>query len=165
MADIVRVHGTERPDHTSLIEGTQRLTWADLYGRAQRVANGFAAAPDAPLYVITASEKLQLRAIDVQQKRNTPLFAHELDQLADRIWLCGRTLIVCDSQQVEAIDYRTGETRWKSPRDGFYECYGVIQGVLLVTRQSQGAEGEDKSTPARAAAAESAGMAGALSRT
>ena len=44
MADIVRVHGTERPDHTSLIEGTQRLTWADLYGRAQRVANGFAAA-------------------------------------------------------------------------------------------------------------------------
>jgi outer membrane protein assembly factor BamB len=110
---------------------------------AVTVADGFAAAPDAPLYVITASEKLQLRAIEVQQKRNTPLFAHELDQLADRIWLCGRTLIVCDSQQVEAIDYRTGETRWKSPRDGFYECYGVIQGVLLVTRQSQGAEGED----------------------
>ena len=44
MADIVRSHGTERPDHPCLIEGTQRLTWADLYGRAQRVANGFAAA-------------------------------------------------------------------------------------------------------------------------
>ena len=44
VADIVRVHGTERPDHNCLIEGTTRLTWSDMYERAQRVANGFAAA-------------------------------------------------------------------------------------------------------------------------
>ena len=110
---------------------------------ATTAADGFAAAPDAPLFVITANEKLQLRAIDLQSKRNATLFAHDLDQLVDRLWLCGRTLIVCDSQQVEALDYRTGETRWSSPQDGFYECFGVIQGVLLVTRQSQTAAGDD----------------------
>ena len=42
-AGIVRVHGTERADRVSLIEGERTLTWGQLYERAQRVANGFAA--------------------------------------------------------------------------------------------------------------------------
>ncbi|MBU3717013.1 MAG: AMP-binding protein, partial [Actinobacteria bacterium] len=42
-AGIVRVHGTERAERVSLIEGERTLTWGQLYERAQRVANGFAA--------------------------------------------------------------------------------------------------------------------------
>ena len=42
-AGIIRVHGTERADRVSLIEGERSLTWGQLYERAQRVANGFAA--------------------------------------------------------------------------------------------------------------------------
>jgi long-chain acyl-CoA synthetase len=39
VADIVRVHGAERPDHAALVLGDRRLSWAQLYERSQRVAN------------------------------------------------------------------------------------------------------------------------------
>lgn len=48
VADIVRVHGTERPDHTALILGDRRLTWAELYERSQRVANALRTAGVGP---------------------------------------------------------------------------------------------------------------------
>ena len=48
LADIVRVQARDRPDETSLIEGDRRLTWAELYDRAQRVATGLAAAGVGP---------------------------------------------------------------------------------------------------------------------
>src|SRR3954451_19871522 len=38
LADLVRVHAGQRGDHVALIEGDRRLTWAELYERAQRVA-------------------------------------------------------------------------------------------------------------------------------
>ncbi len=43
LADIVRVHGRERPDHVALVQGDRRMSWAELYERTQRVANGLAA--------------------------------------------------------------------------------------------------------------------------
>ncbi|MFZ1489669.1 MAG: fatty acid--CoA ligase [Ilumatobacteraceae bacterium] len=43
VAEIVRVHGTQRPEHTALVLGERRMPWAELYERAQRVANGLAA--------------------------------------------------------------------------------------------------------------------------
>ena len=39
VSDIIRVHGIERADHTSLVQGERRLTWAQLYSRARRMAN------------------------------------------------------------------------------------------------------------------------------
>ncbi len=44
VADIIRVHGTERADRECLALGERRLSWAEVYERSQRVANGFAAA-------------------------------------------------------------------------------------------------------------------------
>ncbi len=44
LADILRDHADERPDATSLILGDRRVTWAQLYERASRVAAGLAAA-------------------------------------------------------------------------------------------------------------------------
>jgi long-chain acyl-CoA synthetase len=44
VADIIRVHGVGRADRESLALGDRRLTWAEVYERSQRVANGFAAA-------------------------------------------------------------------------------------------------------------------------
>ena len=44
LADILRDHADERPDATTLILGDRRLTWAQLYERASRVAAGLAAA-------------------------------------------------------------------------------------------------------------------------
>jgi long-chain acyl-CoA synthetase len=44
VADIVRVHGVGRADRECLALGERRLTWVQVYERAQRVANGFAAA-------------------------------------------------------------------------------------------------------------------------
>lgn len=43
MADIVRVHGTERAQKNCLIQGDREVSWGEMYERAQRVANGFAA--------------------------------------------------------------------------------------------------------------------------
>ena len=43
LADIVRVHGVERADHTALIQDDRRLTWAHLHQRASQVAQGLAA--------------------------------------------------------------------------------------------------------------------------
>jgi long-chain acyl-CoA synthetase len=40
IAEIVRVHGRERPDHVSLILDDIRVTWAELYERSQQVAAG-----------------------------------------------------------------------------------------------------------------------------
>ena len=44
VADILRVHAAARPDKTALVLGERRMTWAELYDRASRVANGLAAA-------------------------------------------------------------------------------------------------------------------------
>ena len=38
IADIVRVHGTNRPQHPCLTEGSRNLNWAEMYERSQRVA-------------------------------------------------------------------------------------------------------------------------------
>ncbi|GDY03127.1 hypothetical protein LBMAG49_24560 [Planctomycetota bacterium] len=104
---------------------------------------GFAALPDAPLYMATASDKIQLRAIDLVEQKHATLFIHELEQLPDHLWLCGNALIVFDAQSVQALNYRTGELFWQLPQNGFYECFGVIHGVLLLTRQAQQTDGED----------------------
>ncbi len=44
IADIVRVHGRDRADHVALIQDDRRVTWAELYERAQRVSQALAAA-------------------------------------------------------------------------------------------------------------------------
>lgn len=54
IADIVRVHGVGRPQHTCLIEGARELTWAETYENSQRAANGFAAAG------VTANDRVAL---------------------------------------------------------------------------------------------------------
>lgn len=43
LADILRVHGAERPEHLALVEGDRSLTWSQLAERASRVAQGLAA--------------------------------------------------------------------------------------------------------------------------
>lgn len=43
VVDIIRVHGVERADQTSLIQGDRRLTWGELYERSCRMANLLAA--------------------------------------------------------------------------------------------------------------------------
>ncbi|MBI4932721.1 MAG: long-chain-fatty-acid--CoA ligase [Actinobacteria bacterium] len=43
VVDIIRVHGAERADQTSLIQGDRRLTWGELYERSCRMANLLAA--------------------------------------------------------------------------------------------------------------------------
>jgi long-chain acyl-CoA synthetase len=44
VSDIIRVHGVERADQESLVQGDRRMTWGELYARAGQVANLFAAA-------------------------------------------------------------------------------------------------------------------------
>jgi long-chain acyl-CoA synthetase len=44
VSDIIRVHGVERADQVSLVQGDRRVTWGQLYARAGQVANLFAAA-------------------------------------------------------------------------------------------------------------------------
>jgi long-chain acyl-CoA synthetase len=44
IADILRHHATERADETALVLGDRRLSWAELYERASRVAAGLTAA-------------------------------------------------------------------------------------------------------------------------
>jgi long-chain acyl-CoA synthetase len=44
IADIVRTHGTQRAGHAALVLGERSVSWAELYERSQRVANGLAAA-------------------------------------------------------------------------------------------------------------------------
>ncbi|TVR25786.1 MAG: long-chain-fatty-acid--CoA ligase [Ilumatobacter sp.] len=44
IAEIVRVHGRERPDHAALILDDRRQTWSELYERSQRVAVALADA-------------------------------------------------------------------------------------------------------------------------
>ena len=46
--DIVRVWGAERPDHPALKLGDRVVTYAELYERCQRVANGLAALGVGP---------------------------------------------------------------------------------------------------------------------
>jgi long-chain acyl-CoA synthetase len=44
IADIVRAHSAARPDAVSLSLGERRVTWAELYARARRVATGLRTA-------------------------------------------------------------------------------------------------------------------------
>ena len=44
VSDIIRVHGVERAGHPALVLGDRRMTWGELYGRAQQAANALAAA-------------------------------------------------------------------------------------------------------------------------
>ncbi len=44
VAEIIRVHGIERADHTAVILGDRRLTWAELRDRSAQAAQGLAAA-------------------------------------------------------------------------------------------------------------------------
>src|SRR3712207_3280821 len=44
LADIVRVHGRERAERTALVLGERRMSWAELYERASKMADGLAAA-------------------------------------------------------------------------------------------------------------------------
>jgi long-chain acyl-CoA synthetase len=48
VADILRVHGVERADDTSIIQDDRRVTWAQLHARASQVASGLAAAGVGP---------------------------------------------------------------------------------------------------------------------
>jgi long-chain acyl-CoA synthetase len=43
LADILRVHGADRADHTALVQDHRHLTWAQLHRRAGQVAQGLAA--------------------------------------------------------------------------------------------------------------------------
>ena len=43
IADIIRTHGVGRANDICLVEGERTITWAQMYERAQRAANGFAA--------------------------------------------------------------------------------------------------------------------------
>jgi long-chain acyl-CoA synthetase len=44
VAEIIRVHGQERSNHTALIQGDRRLTWSELLGRSTQAAQGLADA-------------------------------------------------------------------------------------------------------------------------
>jgi long-chain acyl-CoA synthetase len=44
VSDIIRVHGVERADQVSLVQGDRRVTWGELYARAGQVANLLVAA-------------------------------------------------------------------------------------------------------------------------
>src|SRR6186997_2742665 len=48
IADILRHHAAERPDEPALILGDRRMSWAELYERASRVAAGLTAAGVGP---------------------------------------------------------------------------------------------------------------------
>jgi len=43
VSDIIRVHGADRAEHTALIMGERRLTWAELLARSGQVAQALAA--------------------------------------------------------------------------------------------------------------------------
>ena len=43
VSDIIRVHGVDLPDKVAIVQDDRRITWADLYARAGRVANLLAA--------------------------------------------------------------------------------------------------------------------------
>lgn len=44
VSDIIRVHGVERADQVSLVQGDRRVSWGELHARAGQVANLLAAA-------------------------------------------------------------------------------------------------------------------------
>src|SRR4051794_24514539 len=65
IADIVRVHGTERPDHPALILDERVLTWGQLYERAQRTANFLASMGVGPEDRIAFLEKNGIEHFEV----------------------------------------------------------------------------------------------------
>jgi long-chain acyl-CoA synthetase len=48
VGDILRTHASESPDRVALVLGDRRVTWAELYERASRVAAGLQAAGVGP---------------------------------------------------------------------------------------------------------------------
>ena len=44
IAEIIRVHGHQRADHTALIQGDRRLAWSELLGRSTQAAQGLSDA-------------------------------------------------------------------------------------------------------------------------
>jgi long-chain acyl-CoA synthetase len=57
LADIIRLHGTERADEISLVLGDREVTWGELLARAGQVANALAASGVGPQDRVAFLEK------------------------------------------------------------------------------------------------------------
>ena len=95
-------------------------------------APGFLAAADTPLFL---GLEEQVRAIDLADPSRPTLFVHKSGGI-DRLWLCGRTLLVPNLERIDAIEARTGVLQWQlAIPDTLLICHGVVAGVLLVSQR------------------------------
>ncbi|MEQ1633464.1 MAG: hypothetical protein ABL997_13890, partial [Planctomycetota bacterium] len=95
-------------------------------------AVGFLPAADTPLYL---GLEEQVRAVDLADPQRKTLFVHKSGGI-ERLWLCGRTLLVPSLERIDALDARTGVLQWQlALPDTLFVCHGVIGGVLLVTER------------------------------
>src|SRR6478752_3268210 len=65
IADIVRVHGVGRAEQVALVQDDRSLTWADLYERAQRMANLLASLGVGPEDRVAMLEKNGIEHFEV----------------------------------------------------------------------------------------------------
>ncbi|MFT3855793.1 MAG: long-chain-fatty-acid--CoA ligase [Ilumatobacteraceae bacterium] len=65
IADIVRVHGAGRPDQVALVQDDRTLTWAELYERAQKMANLLASLGVGPEDRVAMLEKNGIEHFEV----------------------------------------------------------------------------------------------------
>jgi len=63
--DIVRAHGTGRPEHPALVQGDTTISWAGLYERAGRVANYLASVGVGPQDRIALLDKNSLEHFEI----------------------------------------------------------------------------------------------------
>lgn len=99
------------------------------------VPDGFVPPADAPLYARAGSD---LVAVDVLAKaRQKPFLFAVPHEFLEHVLLCGETLVVPDTEQLMAVDYRSGAPRWQAafPDQRSPESLGVTDGVLHVSVQ------------------------------
>ncbi|MFM8531141.1 MAG: AMP-binding protein, partial [Ilumatobacteraceae bacterium] len=63
--EIVRAHGTGRPDHPALVQGETTISWSGLYERAGRVANYLASVGVGPQDRIALLDKNSLEHFEI----------------------------------------------------------------------------------------------------
>src|SRR3954452_2882226 len=65
IAEIVRVHGVDRAEQVALVQDDRSLTWAQLYERAQRMANLLASLGVGPADRVAMLEKNGIEHFEV----------------------------------------------------------------------------------------------------
>lgn len=93
---------------------------------------GFAETADQPLFLGIDD---QIRAIDLTDPTRRVLWSHKSGGV-ERLFVCGRTVLVPSLERIEALDLRSGSAIWTFERpETLLVSHGVVDGVLLLTER------------------------------